>query len=323
MRLKEPVGIQNWLSLRDVTNLLHLAGFEAITWGYRFLFPYRIPLLAAFVNRFLAKLPAIRKLCLVQYVIARPLPAHAPDAKSRYSCSVIIPTRNEVGNIAGLFERIPLMGKATELMFVDGNSTDGTVEEIERRMAEYHGPLTLRLLRQGEPRGKADAVRKGFEAATGDILMILDSDLTMPPEELPKYYDAIATGLAELVNGCRLVYPMEKQAMRLVNYVGNKCFGMAFSWLLGQPIRDTLCGTKALWRHDYEKIKAGRVFFGDFDPFGDFDLLFGAARLARKIVDLPIRYRERAYGETKIHRWQHGWLLIRMCGIAFVRFHLA
>jgi len=320
--LKAPAGIQNWLSLTDVTNLLRLAGFEPITSGYRFLFPYKVPIIAAIVNRFLAKLPLVRKFCLVQYVVARPASVCPPDWETRYSCSVIIPTRNEVGNIAGLFERVPFMGKATELIFVDGNSTDGTVEEIERRIAVHQGPMTLHLIHQGAARGKADAVRKGFEAATGDILMVLDSDLTMPPEELPKYYRAIATGQAELVNGCRLVYPMEQQAMRLVNYAGNKFFSMAFSWLLGQPIRDTLCGTKVLSRRDYEKIKAGREFFGDFDPFGDFDLLFGAARTARKIVDLPIRYRERVYGETKISRWRHGWLLIRMCGIAFVRFKL-
>jgi len=322
LRLKTRAGIQNWLSLADVENLLRLAGFEPVTSGYRFLFPYKIPLLASFINRFVAKLPGIRKLCLIQYVVARPAPVCPPDWKTRYSCSVIIPTKNEAGNIAGAFERTPFMGKATELVFVDGNSTDGTIEEIEKRMAAYRGPMTVKLIHQGEGTGKADAVRKGFEAATGDILMILDSDLTMPPEELPKYYRAIATGHAELVNGCRLVYPMERQAMRLLNYFGNKFFSVAFTWLLDQRIRDTLCGTKVLFRRDYDKIEAGREFFGDFDPFGDFDLLFGAARIARKIVDLPIRYRERTYGEIKISRWQHGWLLIRMCGIAFVSLKL-
>ena len=322
LHLKNPAGIQNWLSLDDVKTLLHLAGFEAVTSGLRFLFPYKIPLLSAFMNRFVAKLPFIRKLCLVQYIVAKPVVECPSDWETRYSCSVVIPTRNELGNIAGAFERTPFMGKATELIFVDGSSTDGTVEEIERRMAAYRGPMTLRLIHQGGGRGKADAVRKGFEAAGGDILMILDSDLTMPPEELPKYYRAVATGRAEFANGCRLVYPMDEQAMRLFNYVGNKVFSMAFSWLLGQTIRDTLCGTKVLFRRDYEKIKAGRGFFGEFDPFGDFDLLFGAARTARKIVDLPIRYRERTYGETKISRWRHGFLLLRMCGIAFVRFKL-
>jgi len=322
LQLKAPSGIQNWLSLHDVTNLLRLAGFEPITTGYRFLFPYNLPLVAAFVNRFLAQLPIIRKLCLVQYVVARPVAVCPPDWETRYGVSVVIPTRNELGNVAGIFERTPFMGKATELIFVDGNSTDGTVEELGRRIAAYRGPMTMKLIHQGTGRGKADAVRKGFEAATGDILMILDSDLTMPPEELPKYYRAIATGHAEFVNGCRLVYPMEEQAMRLTNYAGNKFFGMAFSWLLEQPIRDTLCGTKVLSRRDYERVKAGRVFFGDFDPFGDFDLLFGAARIARKIVDLPIRYRNRTYGETKISRWRHGFLLLRMCGIAFIRFKL-
>ena len=321
--LKGRSGIQNWLSLADVETLLHLAGFEPVTSGYRFLFPYRIPLLSSFLNRFAAKIPVIRKLCLIQYIVARPIPTCPPDWKTRYSCSVVIPTRNEVGNVAGIFDRTPFMGNATELVFVDGNSTDGTIEEIEKRMAAYRGPMTLKLIRQGKGIGKGDAVRKGFDAATGNLLMILDSDLTMPPEELPKYYRAAAIGQAELVNGCRLVYPMEEEAMRLLNYLGNKFFSAAFSWLLGQRIRDTLCGTKVLLRRDYLRIKAGRKYFGDFDPFGDFDLLFGAAKIARKIVDLPIRYRERIYGETKINRWRHGWLLLRMCAIAFVRFKLS
>jgi len=321
LRLKAPAGTQNWLSLQDVENLLRLAGFEPVTTGYRFLFPYNVPLLAPFLNRVVAKLPFVRKLCLVQYVVARPA-VHYHDWKERFSVSVVIPTRNEAGNIAGAFERTPAMGHATELIFVDGNSTDGTVEEIEQRMARYAGPMKMQFIPQGDGRGKGDAVRKGFDAATGDILMILDSDLTMPPEDLPKYYRAIASGQAEFVNGCRLVYPMDAQAMRLANYFGNKFFSVAFSWLLGQPIRDTLCGTKVLFRRDYERIKAGRAFFGDFDPFGDFDLLFGAAKIARKIVDLPIRYRERTYGETKISRWRHGLLLLRMCGVALVRIKL-
>jgi hypothetical protein len=105
---------------------------------------------------------------------------------------------------------------------------------------------------------------------------------------------------------------MESQAMRFLNLLGNKFFSLTFSWLLGQSVKDTLCGTKVLWKSDYEQIAANRAYFGDFDPFGDFDLLFGAARLNQKIVDLPIRYRERTYGSTNVQRWKHGWLLLKM-----------
>ncbi|MDP2724847.1 MAG: glycosyltransferase family 2 protein [Syntrophales bacterium] len=167
--------------------------------------------------------------------------------------------------------------------------------------------------------GKGDAVRLGFAHAKGDILMILDADLTVPPECLPRFYDVLHRGKGEFANGVRLVYPMEKEAMRFLNLMGNKFFSRAFSWLLGQPIKDTLCGTKTLWKSDYDRIVANRSHFGDFDPFGDFDLLFGAAKLNIKIHEVPIRYMERSYGATNIQRWRHGWLLLKMVFFAVRR----
>ena len=214
------------------------------------------------------------------------------------------------------------MGKATELIFVDGSSTDGTREEIQASIRDYGGPLTLRLVDQGGGIGKGDAVRKGFAAATGDVLMILDSDLTVPPEDLPKFYRALVSGKGELINGVRLVYPMEQEAMRFLNLLGNKFFSVALSWLLEQPIKDSLCGTKVLYAADYARIEAERHYFGDFDPFGDFDLLFGAGRLNMRIIDVPVRYRDRAYGETKIHRFSHGWLLLKMTSFGFRKLRL-
>jgi glycosyltransferase involved in cell wall biosynthesis len=224
--------------------------------------------------------------------------------------SVVIPARNEAGNIEAAVRRIPQMGAGTELIFVEGHSRDATWGEIQR-VARENPDLKIKILQQ-TGRGKGDAVRAGFAAATGDILMILDADLTMPPEELPKFYEILASGRAEFANGCRLVYPMEEHAMQFMNLCANKAFGLIFSWLLGQHVKDTLCGTKVLSRAHYERIAANRSYFGDFDPFGDFDLLFGAAKLNLKIADVPIRYRERTYGETNIQRWKHGWLLLRM-----------
>ena len=228
--------------------------------------------------------------------------------------SVIVPARNEAGNIKSIFERTPKMGRETELVFVEGHSKDDTYAAI-RREAEAH-PSTRSLILQQSGIGKADAVRLGFAKATGDVLMILDADLTVPPEDLPRFYDALVSGKGEFINGVRLVYPMEKEAMQTLNFFGNKFFSLAFSWLLGQPIKDTLCGTKVLWKEDYERIAANRSYFGDFDPFGDFDLIFGAAKLNLKIIDLPIRYRERTYGSTNISRWKHGLLLFRMIAFA-------
>ncbi len=314
--MKRPQPDQNWLAPPDLQNLLSLAGFQTIRVGYHLLLPVRIPLLSAFCNRVLANLPLFRKLCLVQVVVARPAPVAVPEES--LSCSVIIPARNERGNIEGGVARTPRLGHRTELIFVEGNSSDGTAEEIERVIAA-NPDREIRLIRQGDGVGKGDAVRKGFAAATGDVLMILDADLTVPPEELSKFLRALASGRGEFINGSRLVYPMEKQAMRFLNTLGNKFFSMAFTWLLDQRFKDTLCGTKVLYRKDYERIAAGRSYFGDFDPFGDFDLIFGAAKLDLKIVEVPIRYRERVYGTTQISRFRHGWLLLRMCLFALRR----
>lgn len=288
-------------------NLLRLADWEPISIQHRILFPFYLGGLGQVINRALT--PILPLFCLSVFVVARPLRPVEQQAR-HLSVSVIIPARNEAGNIAAAVERIPKMGTGTELIFVEGHSRDDTWSQIQRVAAE-HPHLSIKILRQ-TGKGKGDAVRAGFAAATGDILMILDADLTMPPEELPKFYEVIASGKAEFANGVRLVYPMDEKAMQFLNLCANKTFGLIFTWLLGQPVKDTLCGTKALSRAHYEKIAANRAYFGDFDPFGDFDLLFGAAKLNLKIADIPIRYRQRTYGETNIQRWRHGWLLLRM-----------
>jgi glycosyltransferase involved in cell wall biosynthesis len=305
--LREQGPPSNWLASADVVNLLRLAEWEPISIQHRILFPFYLGGLGQVINRALT--PILPLFCLSVFVVARPLRPVEQQAR-HLSVSVIIPARNEAGNIAAAVERIPKMGTGTELIFVEGHSRDDTWSQIQRVAAE-HPHLSIKILRQ-TGKGKGDAVRAGFAAATGDILMILDADLTMPPEELPKFYEVIASGKAEFANGVRLVYPMDEKAMQFLNLCANKTFGLIFTWLLGQPVKDTLCGTKALSRAHYEKIAANRAYFGEFDPFGDFDLLFGAAKLNLKIADIPIRYRQRTYGETNIQRWRHGWLLLRM-----------
>ena len=303
--LKAPLPLQNWLSLWDVRNLLHLAGWEVVKTDERILCPANIPLIAPLFNRFVV--PFARHLCLTIFVVARPAPS---KADRHYSCSVVIPARNEAGNIEAAVLRTPEMGLGTEIIFIEGHSKDNTFDQIHC-VAKKYPDRKIKILKQ-TTHGKGGAVREAFAAATGDILFILDADLTVPPEELPKFYEAARTGVADFVNGVRLVYPMENEAMRFANMIGNKFFSLAFSWLLGQPIKDTLCGTKVLFRSQYELIARNRSYFGDFDPFGDFDLLFGAAKLNMRIIDLPIRYRARTYGETNISRWKHGLLLLRM-----------
>jgi SAM-dependent methyltransferase len=303
--LKAPTPPQNWLSLADVKDLLYLAGWEVVRIDTRILWPVRTPIIDSLFNRWLA--PLLKHFCLTMFVVARLRPAHA---RREMACTVVVPARNELGNIESVVQRTPVLGTGTEIIFVEGGSTDGTWEEIQRVAAKYP-ERNIKCLRQ-QHSGKGNAVREAFAVAGGELLFILDADLTVAPEDLPKFYEAAASGLADCVNGVRLVYPMEDRAMPLLNMVANKCFSFAFTWLLGQPVKDTLCGTKVLSRAHYELIARNRAYFGEFDPFGDFDLLFGAAKLNLKIVDMPIRYRARTYGKTNISRWRHGWLLLRM-----------
>lgn len=300
----------SWMSNTDISNLLYHAGFDVYRRNRRLLIPYNIPILSFLFNRFLEKFPIFNSFTINNFVFARPIPK-TDDISKKYSVTVVIPARNESGNIENAILRLPDFSKHLEIIFVEGNSTDDTWDTIKRIQEKYKDTHDIKIAQQ-EGKGKGDAVRKGYAIASGDILMILDADLTVPPEDLPKFYHALASGKGEFINGSRLVYPMEKNAMRQLNTLGNKFFSLLFTWLLEQPIKDTLCGTKVMFREDYIRLTKNRTFFGNFDPFGDFDLLFGAYKLNLKIVDLPIRYQERTYGETNISRFKHGFLLLKM-----------
>jgi SAM-dependent methyltransferase len=312
LRQKMPVAEQNILSTEDIENLLYLTNFQTIKKEWRQLIPIKLFGLGSIINRFFATLPFIRRLCLRNYVISKTIPK---TLHKEQSVSIVIPCRNERGNIESAIRRIPKFGSSQEIIFVEGHSQDDTLTEIQR-VIKLHPNLDIKVLIQSG-KGKGDAVRKGFEAASGDILMILDADLTTPPETLPKFYEAIVTGKGDFINGTRLVYPMQKDAMRFLNYLANHIFSLLFTWLLNQHFTDTLCGTKVLRKIHYLKIIANREYFGDFDPFGDFDLIFGAAKLNLKIIEIPIAYASREYGETQISRFKHGLLLLKMVLFAF------
>jgi SAM-dependent methyltransferase len=321
LRLAELLGMkyrqppESWLPPEEIKTMLSLADFEVVRDDAQLVCPVRVPLLADLANRYVGRLPLLDAFSLVFGIIARPAPERwAASRPAKPSVSVVIPCRNEAGHIRPLVESLPRLPPGSEFLFVEGNSTDDTAAVIERVVAERPRE-PLRFLRQ-PGKGKGDAVRFGFEQAKGDVLIILDSDLGVAPADVPKFVDALVRGKCEMANGSRLVYPMEGRAMRFLNLLANKFFAMLFSWLLGQQVRDTLCGTKALWREDYERIAANRAYFGDFDPFGDFDLLFGASRLNLRIVDVAVRYHERQYGDTNISRFSHGWLLLQMSAFA-------
>ena len=324
MRLATALGLrsqtpeENWIAPEDLSNLLLLAGYELVREESKLLVPVYIPLISYLANRFLAPLPGFRLFNLLNIAVARPVDLSAGPSLPRPSVSIIVPARNEAGNIEAAISRTPAMGPDDELIFIEGNSTDDTWETILRMQQKYQDMRTIRIDRQ-DGKGKGDAVRKGFALAEKEILMILDADLTVPPEELPRFYDALLTNKGEFINGSRLVYPMEKQAMRFMNLLGNKFFAAMFSFVLGQRFKDTLCGTKVVSRENYQRLASHRKYFGEFDPFGDFDLIFGAARMALRIVEVPVHYRERTYGSTNIDRWKHGLILLRMLGFAATR----
>lgn len=320
-RIAETFGIakallpQNWLMGSDIENLLYLSAFEVIRFSPEILCPFPIPPIAGWLNRIVVRLWPFSFFALTNLLVARPHPA--PPATPEPIVTVVVAARNEEGNIPRIFDRVPEMGGGTELIFVEGNSSDQTYEAIRREIERRPG-VRAKLYKQ-PGKGKGDAVRVGFREASGDVMMILDADLTVAPEDLPRFYEAWRSGRAEFVNGVRLVYPMEERAMRFFNVIGNRFFSFAFTWLLNQNVKDTLCGTKVLSRKNYETIAANRAYFGEIDPFGDFDLLFGAAKYNLKIVDLPVRYGERTYGETNIQRWRHGVILLRMVLLAMRR----
>ena len=312
-RVRQPR--QNVMAPADIHALTDLADFDLVKAERRLLSPMRMLGVGRFLNRFVSILPVIRHLSLRQYSVCRSWRCSREETPK--SVTVLVPVRNEKGNIEPAVTNLPRFCDDMEILFVEGNSKDGTYEEVERVIAAYPD-RDIKLTKQ-PGKGKGDAVFAGFDIARGDVLMILDGDLTVPPDQLPKFWQAIASGKGEFINGSRLVYPMETEAMRFLNLIANRLFSIAFTWLLSQRFTDTLCGTKVLRRVDYQRLKAGRAYFGDFDPFGDFDLIFGAAKLNLRCIEVPIRYAARTYGETQISRFSHGLMLIRMVVFAFFR----
>lgn len=312
-----PLSNLNWLSLEDIENLLKLTGFEVVYYGKRLLFPKRVPILSGLINQFIAPLPLFNNFCLNEYVVARrrPRDAEIQQKIEQMTCSVIIPARNEAGNIEACITRMPRLGRHTEIIFVEGHSQDDTWAEIQRVQEKYKDQWDIKIVQQ-TGKGKGDAVRLGFDMAQGDVFMILDSDLTVRPEDLIYFYEAIASGYCEFANGCRLVYPVSAETMPWLNRLANRFFAWLLSYLLNTKIKDSLCGTKAISRENYHQIARNRAYFGDFDPFGDFDLLFGAAKLGLKINDIPVRYMPRTYGRSNIQHVKEGMVLLKMCGYA-------
>jgi hypothetical protein len=296
----------NWANPKDVRALITLSGWTLVHEDCKILCPFSLFGIGYLVNRWIA--PLVPFFCMARFYVCRNIPR--PSAAS---VSIIVPCRNEAGHIGQIIPRTPAFAPI-EWIFVEGHSTDDTWEKIQA-LPRLHPDLKIRVARQ-TGRGKGDAVREGLKLATHEMVFILDSDLSTPPEELPAFYDAMIQGKCDFANGNRLYYPMQAKAMPFTNQVANWFFGLAFSWLLGAPVKDTLCGTKVMWRGDFESAVALRPFLDSIDPFGDFDMLFGARLLHLRILDIPVHYCDRQYGTTNIHRWRHGSMLFRMLWLA-------
>ncbi len=319
LKFKMPEIKTQLLNLQDIKSFLKIANFDVVRLEKKILSPIKFFGIGRVVNRYLATFPLLSFFCLRQYVVARSL---EKTSKTEYSsASIIIPCKNEEGNIESAIKRLPKFTKKLEVIFIEGNSNDKTWETINLVKRKYSKPksgFTIRSFKQ-KGKGKAEAVFFGFEKATNEVLFILDADLTMPPEELPKFWNKIVLGEAEYINGTRLIYPMDNDAMRFLNYVANKIFSLLFSWILSQRYTDTLCGTKVLTKENYNKIKIKNKDLGNFDPFGDFFIIFGSSRLCLKMCEIPIRYKARSYGETQISRFSHGFMLVKMVIFAFFK----
>ena len=308
LNLRTPDTVRNFVTNKDIVNLLELHDFEILKEGLKVFIPFYIPLLSSAINFMVQELPMVRQLCIMQYLVAKPKRARKP-----LSCSVIIPCYNEAGNIADCLRRIPKMGSFTEVIVVDDGSSDDTAAMVK---AELNRDITIKLISNMTNRGKGHAVRVGFDHAVGDVLMILDADMAVMPEELPRFLRIIEDGVADFVNGTRVIYPMETKSMPVLNYFGNKCFSIILSWIMKQRVSDTLCGTKAMFRKDYKRISLQDT------SWGDFDLLFGAAKLCLKMRELPVHYKVRKAGESKMKAFKHGWTLLRVCFRGFAELRL-
>lgn len=299
----------NWLTPSDIFNFLYLTDWEVIKFDKKIVFPFNIPFITSFINKFFEIF--LPFLCLKSIYVCKPKYKNI-DLKTRNqtSLSIIIPARNEEGNIEQILKRFPLINNKIELIFVEGNSTDNTWREIQDVSKKFPS-LNVKFFQQPGS-GKYDAVKFGISKSNGEFFLILDSDMTVPPEEIKKFYEILNSGKAEMVNGVRLVYPLERDSMQYLNFMANKFFSIAFSWIFRQRISDTLCGTKGMSKNNYLKIINQKNLFKLNDPFGDFELIFGAYFLNLKIVDIPIRYQKRYYGSTNIRRFFHGTVLLKI-----------
>lgn len=306
LKVKMPDKIQNWLPQEFIKQFLYLAGFEVVKSGKYLHSPLNLGILGKIINIVLSNIPILDRFALIEYIIARPVFFGAEKHKE-IPISIIIPTHNEAGNIKHIVDNMPQIGSKMEMVFVDLPGEDATEDVIKQMIKENKGKILLKYVKQREKTGKIGALRQGILEANGEIIIIYDADATVPPEDLEKVYLALIERKADFINGTRLVYPTEKGAMRFANHLGNTFFAKLFTWSLGQHFTDTLCGTKGFWRQDFMDFEKSKTGYDNFDLFGDFYLLLSAYRKNLRIAEVPVRYKTRRYGDTKMNRLKNGF----------------
>lgn len=308
---KMPDRIQNWLPQEFIEHFLYLNGFTVVKKGKFLHLPLKLGGLAKILNRLFAQIPLLNSLALIEYLVAQPVFLHEKTPTHK-SVTVIVPTHQEMGNVDTIVDLMPQIGDKTELIFVNLPGTDGTADKIKQRMKSYTGKLKIKYLEQSAKTGKIGALRLGVKAASGEIILIYDADVTVPPQDLIKLYLALVEKKSDIINGTRLVYPTEKGAMRFINHLGNLIFARLFTWTLGQHFTDTLCGSKGFWKKDFLEFEKTKIPIDNLDRYGDFYLLMGAYRRNLKIAEVPVRYKTRRYGDTKLNRVLNGWQFLRI-----------
>lgn len=289
---------RNMLHLSDLENLVNIFGFDIVDKGYRFAVPFKIFGLGDVINSILPRVSLLRNFCFGQYIVFRLHPLEA--GKQNLSCSVVVPCHNEEGNIADCIARIPNFGAWREIIVVDDGSTDRTKDMVKKIM---RGRSDIRLISYEKNCGKGYAVNIGWQEAKGDVFMMLDCDSTTPPEELALFHEAMEYG-AEFVNGTRVIYPREKNSIPFFNRLGVTFFAHLISWITQKRISDTFCGTKVFLKKYWNCFQIKEFLWGDWDLF------FTAARYRMKMLELPVHYKTRKHGVTKMRPVKHGIILL-------------